>query len=94
MALSCPLDESLKDGQLVLSMYVLKVRIDIGREELEPLEQITVPLLVVCSHHASGDVVVCMAEQTFPMLLLCRWKRCHETSCGRGNKEVKWVRKS
>jgi len=94
VSLLSPLDECLSNGQLVFMRDALKVQVDMGWEELVPFAPIMVPLLVVCSHHTRGDVVVCMAEKTLPMMLLCKWQRCHETSCGGGKREEKWVRKS
>jgi len=87
-----PFDECLKDGNLFFAMKVLKVRAEMGREKLLPVLPITVPLLVVCSHHAIGDVVVCRAEKSFPEVLVFGRNRCHDAPCGDGNRDAKWVR--
>jgi len=63
-----------------------------GREKLLPVLPITVPLLVVCSHHAMGDVVVCRVEKSFPAVLLLGRNRFQKMPCGSGNVRAKWVR--
>ncbi len=62
VAASSPLGESLDDCEPVFGSMALKVRVETGQEKLEPMFPVTVALLVVCSHHASGDVVVSMTE--------------------------------
>jgi len=55
-------NEGLKDGNLVFVRYALKVWFDPSQEELLPFAPVMDPLLVVCSHHANGDMVVCRTE--------------------------------
>jgi len=62
VASSYPFNESLNDGNFVFARYSLKVFVNMGWEELLSLVPIMEPLLVVCSHHAIGDMVVSSAE--------------------------------
>jgi len=70
------------------------VVVDIGQEKALPVVLIMLPLLVVCSHHAIADVVVCRVEKSFPEVLLLGWNRCQKVSCGSGKVFAKWVRKA
>ena len=53
---------------------------------------IMLPLLVVCSHQAMGDMVVYRVEKSFPEVLLLGWNRCQKMPCGSGNVRAKWAR--
>jgi len=64
-----------------------------GPNEVTPVPPITVPLVVVRSHHSLGDVVVCRVEKTFPHVLLGGVHMFHDTPCVSSKMDEKCVRK-
>ena len=59
------------------------VHIMVGFDELFPMAPVTLPFRMRCHHDTSIDASPFSSEKTHEVILLLRWKPCHEQCSGR-----------
>jgi len=92
--LPCPFSKSLKDVNPFFWTKAVEVGIETGPNECAPMVPVTLALRVICFHNAIGDVPVCSAEKTFPMVAVLRWHMSQDAPCRRGKVELKCEKNS
>jgi len=76
--------ENMQDQQSFCWSQILKVRIDVGGKEVDPVPPVTLPCCESQRHDSRLDVVVDSVESTRPIVAFGRRKQIQELFCGSG----------